>query len=358
MKLMKINLIKIKNSKHKQQWFKNNHQSFGCFVSHFILVMVLIPIINIMNFVALFPKIKGISIVGNIVTFMFEKKICKKTRMLFFIYFVLVFICSCLIPFWDYLFNSIHYLGVKKDAFAKEYGLVKEKACYFTYDRSTKRIINNQKYFMIPGLFINDYHSLTYNIFAFIFYLINIINVIVYSCYILCKINEYNEFYEKLWRSFRILILIILFIRLISLIELTFLHVLGENNPFHQLKVFYFNNIKFWLSIFNNIKPWPLIKDFYYYFDNKHFQKQTTTKLVSRLAPINWLIYGLLIIVIVLTIGTGLGIDFISWCIATGYKDAYYIGNKTCAYLLYYTKPSKSKGGSKGIELKKMMIQN
>ena len=77
-KLISNYQLLIKRTKHKQQWFKNNHQSFGCFVSHFILVMVLIPIINIMNFVALFPKIKGISIVGNIVTFMFEKKYVKK----------------------------------------------------------------------------------------------------------------------------------------------------------------------------------------------------------------------------------------------------------------------------------------
>ena len=227
-----------------------------------------------------------------------------------FLYFLFVLNYSHLTPFWDYLFNSVHYLFIEKDAFAEEYGLVKEKACYFTYDRSTKRIINKQKYFMIPGLFINDYHSLTYNIFAFIFYLINIFNIIVCGLGILFKKTE-PLLYEELWKSFRILILIIFFTRLISLIELTFLHVLGENNPFHQLKVFYFNSIK----------SLPLIKDFYYYFDNKHFQKQTATKLVKWLSSSNWFIYGLPIVIIISIIAIGLGIDYLIWRIIRNKKN-------------------------------------
>ena len=176
---------------------------------------------------------------------------------------------------------------------------------------------------MIPGLFINDYHSLTYNIFAFIFYLINIINVIVYSCYILCKINEYKEFYEKLWRSFRILILIILFTRLISLIELTFLHVLGENNPFHQLKIYYLNKIK----------SLPLTKDFYYCFDNQHFQKRSTLKLISQLTTDNLLDCCLLVVVIILIIAISTLSDyFIHWFTIGG---AYCLGNPE-SYILSF----------------------
>ena len=235
-----------------------------------------------------------------------------------FIYFLLVFIYGHLTFFWEHLFNTIHYRFIVKDNFAEEYGLVKEKACYFTYDRSTKRIINNgNRYFMIPGLFINN-NSFEDNIIDAIFYLINFITVIIFIF-----AHLFSNEKEKNWLSFRILISFVVLARLISLIELTFLHVLGENNPFHQLKIYYLNKIK----------SLPLTKDFYYCFDNQHFQKRSTLKLISQLTTDNLLDCCLLVVVIILIIAISTLSDyFIHWFTIGG---AYCLGNPE-SYILSF----------------------
>ena len=162
---------------------------------------------------------------------------------------IFIFLFDYLTPFWNHLANNIHYWFIKDKSIFTAYGLVKEKACYFYYDKNSKQIINKQKYFNVPFLFTNNY-SLTTNIFTFVTGIMNIIYFIIKIHYFL---KRYYSFYkcsqnenENDLYCIIVMILLSIFIwhKIILLLDLLFLHLLGENNYFHQIRLFYINGFK------------------------------------------------------------------------------------------------------------------
>ena len=281
----------ITKIKHKQQWLTNNHLGFGYWIISFIqmLFTVIVFIWHLNDKRHLFDE--NIKIIGLIYRFLFEKTLVLNTQNNFvqnkiylipLICFLLMFIFNCLSNFDNYLANNIHYLFTKY-SFNNNYSLPKHQACYFYYDHSTKMIINNEKYFIIPFLFTNNNHLIT-NIFDFILNLLNLTIMIMSlnRCFHQYQSKWFNYYY---WIPIRVIIWTLILIKIFFWINTILIYVLNENNFINQIK----------LTITNFFKSLPIINQFYYLPKNNRFKLKIFNYLIPILLIITLLFFSWLI---------------------------------------------------------------
>ena len=258
---------------HKQQWLTNNHLGYG-----YRIISIIQIILSLIIFVWYLDNhfhwsLKEKPIIGSLYTFLFDVFIIKnnsQTYIMLLIYFLLQFIFHSITPFEDYLVNSIHYLFTKK-IFEDNYSLPKNKACYFYYDHSTKAIINDEKYFTIPFLFVNNNYLIT-NIIDLITNLFSL-TIISWSV-IKCFDHTENNLYT--WHLIRLVLLTLFFTKLFSLLNIVFIHLKGENNILNQWK----------LMITSFFKSLPIINKFYYVPKHNYFKQKLSPLLFQYLIPI------------------------------------------------------------------------
>ena len=238
----------ITKIKHKQQWLTNNHLGFDYWL------------IGIMQIIFAYLPAENVFI-EKIFTFNGKER---KIFVLPFIYFLLLFLFNSINNFEDLLANNIHSLFTKY-AFNNNDSLPKHQACYFYYDHSTKMIINNEKYFTIPLLLVNNNHFITD--------FMNLLNDSMVLNILIFSLIKYFMFDRKVrnCRYVRTLIFTFTFIKFFSIINILLIHLLGENNALNQFK----------LAITYSFKSLPIINKFYYQPKHNIFKHKIFNHLIS-----------------------------------------------------------------------------